>query len=215
MEKYGYIPQIEEGVVFSDPWYDADVWCQYRKDFSESNWLMRMETKRNEEYSCLDFDLFIGRPTVMSSVEVNHHGAESFSLSHLGHHEITEAEIGMDTARIFCGSGKNWRLFGESAALHTGTDGFFGALFIFTCKGEDTPAGFVLMGNIDENFANEESLFRHMLSGFDGKEISREEYLQKTSLDTLANKILLSNELRIAENNNELHQAPSRDEPER
>lgn len=198
MEKFGHIPLIEKGVVFSDPWYKEDVWCQYRKEFIDSNWLMKMETKHDPELGYIDFTLVLGRPTMMKNTRVKDAPDGSLSISYLTHYDMAEKEIGMDTAQIFCGSMKNWDQFGESAALHTGTDGFFGSLLVFTVKGDDEPAGFVLLGGIDETFANEESLFRHMLSGFDGQEISRKVYQEKTDMRTLTNKVLLSNELRLA-----------------
>ena len=110
---------------------------------------------------------------------------------------------------------KNFAYFGESAALHTGTDGPFGTLMILTGKGDTTPAGFVLVGGIDNGFANEESLFRYILSGFDGREISREAYMEKTDLNTLANKVLLSNELRSARNHVQPSTSLPHDTPER
>lgn len=197
MEKFAHIPQID-GVVFSDPWYGPETWCQYRKAFSESNWLLRMESKLDPEYNFTEFTLYLGRPTMMSATKLKENKKSDLMLSSLAIYDTKEYEIGMDTAQIFCGSMRNFEQFGESIALHTGSDGFFGGLIVLTCKGEDNPAGFVLRGGIDAMFADSEELFRHMVSGFDGQEISKEVYAQKTDLSSLENKVLFSNELRIA-----------------
>lgn len=210
MEQYGYIPKIEGGVVFSDPDHLGGIWCQYRKNFKDANWLMRMDTSLYDSY--LNFNLYIGRPTMMSATFLKEDGE---TVRCPAHYNVDQKEIGMDTAKIFVGSMKNFESFGESAALHTGTNGFFGDLMIFTCKGEDAPAGFLLMGGIDTTFADEKSLFRHMLSSFDGKEISREEYWAKTDLTSLAYKTLCSNELRSARKYEQSQNTPPKDAPER
>lgn len=215
MEKYAHIPFIEDGVVFSDPWYKEDVWCQYRKEFTDSNWLMKLKTTVDREEDYMEFTLSLGRPTMMGTTRINEKPDKSLTLSYLSHYGVSNVEIGMDTAQIFCGSRKNWDLFKEEASLHTGTDGFFGDLMVLTCKGEDVPAGFVLMGGIDLTMADEEELFRHMVSGFDGQEITKEVFAEKTDLSSLANRLLMSNERRAAARNEAEPPQPDHDSPER
>ena len=206
MEQYALISKLNSGVVFSDPSYDEKVWCQYRKEFSDTNWLMKLETEkvsldeeekayRDEEY--VDFNLFIGRPTMINLTQLKT-VEDRVSLYSSQHYDIKDVEIGMDTACIFCGSMENWRQFPEEAAISTGTDGLFGTLYVFTCKGDDTPVGFLLCGSIDECFATEEELFNNFVSSFDGMELSKEEFNSKSNLNSLSNKVILSNELRTA-----------------
>lgn len=216
MVKYGYIPFIEGGIAVTDPTYGPELQGQYRKEFTESNWLLRMETDTSlvEKSSILYFDLYIGRPTMMSRTFLKGDGA-NMSLSSPDHYTVTGQEIGMDSHRIFVGSMKNFEQFGESAALNTGTDNLFGELMVLTCKGDETPAGFVLMGSIHSTFADEERLFRHMLSGFDGREIGWQEYMDKTDHTSLAYKTLLANELRSARKYEQAPNTPSHDAPER
>lgn len=200
MEKYAYIPKINRGVVFSDPSYDKKVSCQYRKEFSDINWLMKLETEKftwDKDFSTVDFNLFIGRPTMINLTQLKP-DEDRVSLYTSQHYDIKDVEIGMDTACIFCGSMENWRQFPEEAAISTGTDGLFGNLFVFTCKGDDTPVGFLLFGSIDECFATEEDLFNNFVSSFDGLELSKEEFNFRSNLKSLPNKVILSNELRTA-----------------
>lgn len=215
MERYAHIPFIEDGVVFSDPWYGEDVWCQYRKSFLDYNWLMKMESTVDHESDCIEFTLSLGRPTMMGTTKINEGLGSSLTLSHLNYYDVSNMELGMDTAQIYCGSQKNWEQFKDSAALHTGTDGYFGDLMVFTCKGEDIPAGFVLMGSIDSAMVDEETLFAHMLSGFDGQEITKEAFAEKTDLTALSNKVLMSNELRTASRADSEPSQPGHDTPER
>ena len=208
MEKYAQIPKIQKGVVFSDPLYDETVWCQYRKDFSANRWLMKLETTPEDGY--LSFTLSLGRPTVLSGVEVVPDN-EGIRLKFPERFSLQDKELGMDSAQIFCGLKEHWDGFAQEASIHTGTDGFFGNLMVFTCKGENVPAGFLLFGDIDELFMDENSLFQHFLSSFDAKEISPELFASKTDKNSLGMKLLVGSELRNA---NE-QKAPDHSNPEK
>ena len=194
--KYGKIPEIKSGVVFSDPFYDGDVWCQYRASFSAQDWLMKMEA--STEDGIVYFQLLLGRPTASRNVKAVEANDGNFRVSYPGIYDVKNVELGMDTACIYCGNMSNWKAFGESAALHTGTDGIFGDLMVFTCKGEDAPAGFLLMGALDETFGNEEDLFKHMIASFNGFEVSKAQYMEGISPDSLAYQLYAVSEAKSA-----------------
>lgn len=192
MKLYGQLPEIRNGVVFSDPAYDENTWCQYRKEFQDKNWLMALETK--SEYDILSFTMTLGRPTILAGVQTLESG-DGFQVSCPGRFSAENVELGMDTARIFCGLKENWDAFAEEASLHTGTDGMFGTLMVFTCKGEDAPAGFLLFGCVDEQLINERALCEHLLASFDTKEITPEQFASKTRQSSLEMRMLRSSEI--------------------
>ena len=194
--KYAKIPEIKKGVVFSDPWYDASVWCQYRKAFSAKDWFMKMDSAVEDGY--VSFQMLLGRPTVSHNFKVMEAYDGSFDIRYPGIYEVNQVELGMDTACIFCGNLENWKAYGESAALRTGTDGYFGDLMVITCKGDTEPAGFLLMGNLDETFGSPEHIFNHMVSSFNGLEISREHYAEGISPDSLAYQLCAAAEAKSA-----------------
>ena len=194
--KYAKIPEIKKGVVFSDPWYDASVWCQYRKSFSAKDWFMKLESKADDGY--VSFQMLLGRPTASHGVKVTETRDGSFDIRYPGIYEVNQVELGMDTACIFCGNLENWKTYGESAALRTGTDGFFGDLMVITCKGETDPAGFLLMGSLDETFGSPEDIFNHMVSSFNGFEITREHYAEGISPASLAYQLSAAAEAKSA-----------------
>lgn len=208
MEKYAQIPTIQKGVVFSDPLYDEKVWCQYRKDFQANRWLMKLETTPEDGF--LSFTLAIGRSTVLSGVEIVPDD-EGIRFNFPERFSLEDKELGMDSAQIFCGLKEHWEGFAQEASIHTGTDGFFGNLMVFTCKGEDVPAGFLLFGGVDELFMDENSLFQHFLSSFSAKEITQELYDSKTNKDSLEMKVLIGLELRTAN----MQEASNRSNPEK
>ena len=194
--RYAKIPEIQKGVVFSDPWYDGDVWCQYRKAFSAKDWLMKMDS--HIEDGCVYFEMKIGRPTVARGVNTSEREDGSVGIAYPGVYDLNQVELGMDTACIFCGNMENFKTFGESGALRTGTDGMFGDLMIFTCKGETEPNGFLLMGVLDEDFGNEEDIFKHMNASFNGQEITQELYAELTSPDSLGYQLCAAQEAKHA-----------------
>lgn len=219
MSKYAFIPEIKDGVVFSDPWYDENTWCQYRKEFSDRNWFMKLET-HDGEYDTLCFQLVLGRSTMVNSVNVKE-TEEGYRLRFPEHYLMSDKELGIDTACIYLGSMKNFKEFGESIAFETGADGGFGDLFVSTVKGDVDPAGFVLFGAFDKAFMTEKELFEQLAATFDGKEITKEEFVERVSGKVLANRMLLANELRIAHSftDNKTQEGPEQskfpDEPER
>lgn len=192
MKIYGQLPEIRNGVVFSDPAYDEKAWCQYRKEFQDKNWLISLDTK--SEYDILTFTMTIGRPTILAGVQTLESG-DGFQVSRPERFSSQTVELGMDTACIFCGLKENWDAFAQEAALHTGTDGLFGTLIVFTCKGEDAPAGFLLFGDVDEQLINEQALCQHLLAGFDAKEITPEQFAAKTRQSSLEMRLLRSSEM--------------------
>lgn len=213
--QYAFIPQINGGVAFSDPSYDDTVWCQYRKAFQASNWLMKAEMSRDED-NYINITLSCGRSTMMADTQVSNEADGSIQLTYPARYQSNETEIGMDTACIFVGNLDNFSSWGDSAAIDTGTDGLFGNLYEFTCKGERTPAGYVLLGAIDGAFINEEELFRSFVASFDGKEIDKSRYEALTDKDSLAFRVQLSTELRRANAAvSKTNQPSGKDEPER
>ena len=195
MEKYAQIPKISKGLVFSDPGYDEAVWCQYRRDFQARDWLMKMES--HADAGILNFSLKIGRPTVQSWVRAEE-TETGFKMFCPNFYDVKEAELGMDTARIFCGQRENWDSFAEEASIHTMSDGFFGDLMEYTCKGENTPAGYLLVGYMDADVMDEQELFQHFAAGFDAQEISHELYSEKIAPQSLEFRIAASSELNHA-----------------
>lgn len=196
MSRCAHISEIKDGVVFSDPWYEGDVWCQYRKSFMDTNWFMKLDTHVDD--NVLLFQLDLGRPTMVNSVKAKE-TEKGYSFRFPEHYSMSDKELGIDTACIYLGSMKNFKEFGESIALNTGGDGGFGDLFVYTVKGEENPAGFILFGAFDKDLMTEEELFSQLVATFEGKEITKEEFLEGTSQTKLANRMLLANELRIAQ----------------
>lgn len=213
--RYAHIPHLENGVAFSDPWYGEDVWCQYRKDFQDTNWFMKLESQLKEgEYSEQCFRLTFGRPTLVNSVRLEE-SEEELSVFSPMRYDVKAVELGIDTACIFCGSLKDFHDFGESIAFRTGADGMFGNLFVFTLKGETQPAGFVLDCGFDPHFMYEDKFFQHLLSSFAGKEISEKEFAAGISQNNLGNRMLLANELRTSSQQPEKNAPAKGPAPER
>lgn len=195
MKKYAHIPEVKQGVVFSDPSYDESVWCQFRKDFQATDWLMKMDTLTENHF--VTFQLTLGRPTILAGVEIQP-TEEDYSIVFPGRFDFEQYEIGMDTASVFCGLGEHFSSFAEEAAIHTGTDGSFGSLMVFTCRGENDPAGFLLTGGIDEIFMSEQALSEHFLASFSANEITQEKYMKITSPANLQLRLAASEELKHA-----------------
>ena len=195
--RFAEIPQVRGGVAFSDPSYSADVWCCYQKAFNPSSgWAMRMESSLDED-GYVEFMLFLGRRSTMSGLRVveNEQGA---SIHHFAHHEIEVREIGIDTARVYCGSLCGFQEWGEEASIYTAADGLFGELRILTCKGEDEPAGFLLMGAVDGAITDEDELFRTVTAAFDGHEIDRERFEKITDPNSFEVRQAIDKEIRHA-----------------
>ena len=195
MQKFGQIPIIHDGVVFSDPWYDETVWCQYRKEFTATDWFLKIDTK--SENGFISIQMVLGRPTVLASVMTKEVDG-GLQINFPGRYEVKDVEIGMDTASIFCGTKEHWDNFAEEASIHTGTDGIFGDLMVFTCKGENDPAGFLLTAGLEENFMDEQELIEHFFSSFNAKEITPEMFQHRTSSKSLAYQMNLSAEVKHA-----------------
>lgn len=193
--KFAHIQHLESGVAFSDPWYKEDVWCQYRKAFSDTNWFMKLESQLDEgKYGSLHIHMFLGRPTVANSVRLER-SEEGITVFAPMRYRLDQVELGIDSASMFCGSLKDLQQFGESAAFRTGGDGMFGDLFVFTLEGDDQPAGFALVCAFDPSFMTEQDFFNHVVSSFGGKELSEKQYLNGISPKNLGNRVLLANEI--------------------
>lgn len=212
--EYAKIPIIHEGVVFSDPSYDENVWCQYRKDFNDTNWLMKLDT-RNED-GCLFFDLYLGRPTVVANLRIEELDDDNLSITFPARFEVQDYELGIDTAEIFCGQKENWDAWAQEGAICTGADGMFGSLTVFTCKGETAPAGFLLMGSVDGAMIGGPELFQHLCASFNGTKIREKEFAEQTNIDNLVYKLLQARELRhSAAAERPEGKQPNKSEPER
>lgn len=69
---------------------------------------------------------------------------------------------------------------------------------VFTCQGENDPAGFLLTAGVEEIFLNEKELFDHFFSSFNAKEIEQEMFQFRTSSKSLAYRMVLSSEIQHA-----------------
>lgn len=195
--RFAEIPQIRRGVVFSDPFYGPDVWCQYRKEFNpSSSWAMKMESSRDEDGYAY-FILLMGRGSVLSGLRVVDY-EEGAAIHHYAHHVLESKEIGADTARVFIGSLDCFEKFGDEASIYTAADGLFGELQVITCKGEQDPAGFLFMGEIDTAVTDEDQLFRTITAAFDGHEIDLERFEKLTDPNSLEVRKQLSKEVQRA-----------------
>jgi len=194
MSKYAFFENISSGVVFSDPLYGEDVWCQYRKAFTDKNWYMQLDCKKEPHYGFLDFKIVFGRPTLVGNTRFEE-TPDSISTYTPKHYALKSVELGIDSAHIFCGSMKDFKEFGESIAISTGGDGMFGELYELTLRGDEKPVGYVLFCSFDPTFMSENDFFKHLLSSFEGKEISREDFEYGVSPKNLKNRLLLSSEL--------------------
>ena len=65
-----------------------------------------------------------------------------------------------------------------------------------TCKGEDEPAGFLLIGGVDPDITGEDKLFRTFTAGFGGHEIDRERFEKLTDPNSLEVRKQLMREFR-------------------
>lgn len=207
MTQYAEIPEIKKGIAFSDPCYDGEVWCQYRKEFQASDWLMKLDTSRDED-GYVNFNLSIGRHTLLSglSVKETERGA---AVSSFSHYESSDTELGMDTARIFVGSLDNFENFAEEASIYTASDGLFGDLLVFTAKGEKEPAGFLVIGCVDGSITDEKDLFQTAVASFDGKQIEQARYEQLTDKEDIGLRIEIAKEMMEAK------KAVNRDKPDK
>lgn len=195
--RYAEIPQIRKGVAFSDPSYDSTVWCCYQKEFyPSSGWVMKMESTRDED-GYVEFALFLGRRTTMSGLRVSDNG-EYAAIHHYAHHQLEAKEIGIDTARVFVGNLDNFEKWGEEGSIYTAADGLFGELQVITCKGEEEPSGFLLMGGIDPDVTDADDMFHTVVAAFDGHEIDRERFEKITDRNDLEVRKELAKEIRRA-----------------
>ncbi|MBQ9955186.1 MAG: hypothetical protein IJO87_07125 [Eggerthellaceae bacterium] len=195
--KYAEIPQVRGGVAFSDPDYSPDTWCCYQRAFNPSGgWIMKMESARDED-GYVEFALTLGRRSMMSGLRVVENG-EGAVIRHLAHHQLEAKAIGCDTARVFVGSLDCFERWGEEASIYTAADGLFANLQVVTCKGEDEPAGFLLIGAIDGGITSEDELFRTIVSAFDGHEIDRSRFAKLVDPNSLEIRRELVKELRRA-----------------
>ena len=195
--RFAEIPQIRRGVVFSDPFYGSDVWCQYRKEFNpSSSWAMKMESARDEDGYAY-FTLLMGRGSVLSGLRLVDY-EEGAAIHHYAHHVLESKDIGADTARVFIGSLDCFERFGNEASIYTAADGLFGELQVVTCKGEQEPAGFLFMGEIDTAVTDEDDVFRTVTAAFDGHEIDRERFEKITDPNSLEVRKELAKEVRHA-----------------
>lgn len=197
MSRYAHIDQIKSGVVFSDPWYKEDVWCQYRKAFTDTNWYMKEDFKVSDgKYPSLQFQLLMGRPTLVNSTRFEE-GPDGISIFGPMRYQIDQVELGIDSARMFCGSYEDFQKYGETVAFRTGGDGMFGDLFVFTIPGDDAPAGFALFCAFEPGIITENKFLGTVLASLRGKEISEKEFLQGISPKNLGNRMLLANEVNL------------------
>lgn len=197
--RYAEIPQIRKGVAFSDPSYDSSVWCCYQKEFNPSSgWVMRLETTRDEE-GVVEFTLSLGRRTTMSGLSLTDDDGEGASFRYYKHQSIEDREIGIDSACVFVGSLQNFEDFGDAASIYTASDGLFGDLYIISCKGEEEPSGFLLVGGIDGDITGEDELFRTIVAGFDGHEIDQERFERLTDPNDIEIRKGLAKEIRLAD----------------
>lgn len=192
-ERFAEVPQIKKGVAFSDPSYDASVWCQYRKEFQASDWVMKMESTR-DEYDYVDFTLMLGRKTCLSGTSINE-TEQGKSFSYYKHYGVKEAELGCDTASIFVGSLDNFENWAEEGSVYTAADGLFGNLYEFGDKVTGEPAGYLLIGSVDSAVTNEDDLFQTIRSSFDAIEVSKERYEQLTDKEDFDLKLDLAKEI--------------------
>ena len=133
----------------------------------------------------------------MSGLRVSENG-ERTAIHHYAHHRLEAKEIGIDTACVFVGSLDNFEKWGEEGSIYTAADGLFGELQVITCKGEDEPSGFLLMGAVDGAITNEEDMFRTVTAAFGGHEIDRERFEKITNPNDLEVRKELAKEIRHA-----------------
>lgn len=212
MSRYAYFNSIKSGVVFSDPLYDENVKCQYRKAFTDKNWFMKLDTSIGE-YDSLLFDMTFGRSTFLSTFKMEHTD-DGTNIRYPVNYKMEDVELGIDSARMFCGSMDDFNNFGESIAFSTGGDGWFGNLFTFTARGEDAPAGFVLFGNFSKEFMTEDHLFNHFISSFQGREITEKEFFEGISHKNINNIIKLAEENGNTNGNEDPEPGMEHDDPD-
>ena len=191
--RYAEIPEIKKGIIFSDPSYGPDIWCQYRKEFTASGWGLKLESFRDED-DYIEMTLYVGRRTLLSGLTVEESNG-SVSVSYPSRYNIDKFEIGIDTARVFTGTLDCFEQFGEEGSIYTAADGLYGDLHVFTCKGEDKPAGFLLTSAVDGSLATEEELFRTLVSSFGGQEIDKDRFEEITDRNHLSVRLQASAEI--------------------
>lgn len=212
MSRYAHFDSINSGVVFSDPLYDENVKCQYRKAFKDQNWFMKLDSSIGE-YDSLLFDMTFGRSTLLSTLKMENTN-DGTNIRFPVHYKMEDVELGIDSAQMFCGSLDDFNNFGESIAFDTGGDGLFGNLFTFTVRGEDAPSGFLLFGNFSKEFMTEDHLFNHFVSSFNGREITEKEFLEGISDKNINNIIKLVEESGNSNTNEDPDPGLEHDDPD-
>lgn len=212
-ERYAEIPEIKTGIIFSDPSYGPDIWCQYRKEFAASGWGMKLKTLRDES-DYIEMTLCVGRRTLLSGLSVEEADGQ-VSVSYPARFRTDHYEIGIDTAKVFVGTLSSFRQWGEEGSIYTGADGLFGDLQVFTCKGEEKPAGFLLTSAVDGSLTTEEELFQTLLSSFQGQEIDKSRFDEITDRNHLSVRLQASAELSHAKEEDEQNQSLEQNDPDK
>lgn len=195
--RYAHIPEIKNGVVFSGSHFAENTEGQYSKNFSDRNWLLRLNTFSDGQI--LGFDLYVGRPTSVGATLIKETGDGNYRIDFPLRYNAEAVAINCDS-KAFCGVQERWEPDNKGSVIDTGLTGELGMLYVFTCKGEQNPAGFLFTGVVSEEFVNEDMLFSHLISSFGGMGISQELFGKKASPDSLDAMMLFAEEMKHAEN---------------
>lgn len=174
MEEFKVTARIEhlDGLAFSDPSYDRDVWCRYEHVGTIDDWEVELRAKEvtekyeDMEFQTVAFSLALSRDAFTRDVVSV--GEDLRTLSYIRGFEVVEVEIGMDTACVWCGvpgvEPGGWQ---PEGSLCTGTDGSFATAYEFKKDGE--LYALVLLGEVDPLFASPESLWEFFKEGLQAK----------------------------------------------
>lgn len=196
--RYAVLSPIKKGIVFSDPCFDDVVYWQYRKEFQSTGWLMKLETTVDTN-NVIDLRLSIGRKTLMAGIQFEKDGSGREFTTYPGNYRFDEVEIETDRPKVFVGTMENFLLQGEDGAIYTGASGLFGDLYVFTNRGEQTPAGFLLLASVDGAVINQDEFFDTIRSSFDAVEIEKEAYEAAIDQNTISFKLARLEELKTAQ----------------
>ena len=168
-------------IVVSDPTYQKGVWCRYEIDnLKEQNWIVNLDISHKTE-KIEDFNINYIEFYMLIKKDNNICTLNNEELSYPKNINITEYEIGMDTACVALGindkakeiieSQKEWQ---PNCSIRTGTDGIFGE--VYEGKDKDNNLCFLLIsGIVSDDMGYDIDFFKdYLVNHFDIKDFQEE-----------------------------------------
>lgn len=159
-----------DGIMYSDPSYKSDVWCRYEIELNGKDWVADYKAvdKNDDGYEYFDFAFVLSHPSYADKINI---GQDLSSFVCPETLQVSETEIGMDTACVYLGvphtfNEDEWQ---PLSAIRTGTDGAFGSVYEFSIMDDNSDKNVVavaLFGYFDATFGSKEGLWVHLVDNF-------------------------------------------------